>query len=74
MSRRMARVVSSTRPAKTKVQMGSATAQRGSSCAPQHFKYILFHALQAQPLLCRLALLHSCLVQWQGGGRAHCCG
>lgn len=32
MSRRMARVVHSTKAAKRKVQMGSAMYQRGSSC------------------------------------------
>ena len=36
MSRRMARVVSSTRKAKRKVQMGSTMFQRGSSCSKEY--------------------------------------
>ena len=43
MSRRMARVVSSTSAANTKVQMGSASDHRGSSCKAaqqDHISYI----------------------------------
>ena len=49
MSRRMARVVSSTRTAKRKVQMGSAMLQRGSSCK-DFWCSVRHHPLLAAPV------------------------
>ena len=43
MSRRMARVVSSTRKAKRNVQIGSTMLQRGSSCTVQSCEFHAFH-------------------------------